>query len=321
MYSTAEYIPLYKRKSITKLFEEIDELSLLKHIFGDIRLGKLMKSPLREDKNPSFVFFYSKEKNRIMYHDFGTGESGNILMLYRKLYGNLDDLYKLYNTENSMDLYINNESITIAPVKQTTHIDIITRAFNGDDKIYWGQFGISLEKLVEYNVEAITHTITNGKIKYMGNELAYSYTIFCNKKIYRPFANKTQKWRSSTNRYDIPGWQQLKYNTDTLVITKSLKDVMALSSLNFDAIAPPSETTSLPSEVLTRISLQYKYIYVLFDNDETGIIKAKQYESKGFKTIFIPIESGCKDFTDYIKKYGIIKAKNMLQDLGLQVKA
>ena len=55
-------------------------------------------------------------------------------------------------------------------------------------------------------------------------------------KIYQPYSNF--KWLSNTSASDLQGLSQLPDRGDTLVITKSLKDVMCLDIWDIPAIAP-----------------------------------------------------------------------------------
>ncbi len=46
-----------------------------------------LSSPLREDKNPSFVVFYGTKRNAWIYYDHGTGWSGTLIDLWQEIYG------------------------------------------------------------------------------------------------------------------------------------------------------------------------------------------------------------------------------------------
>ncbi|MEO1923564.1 MAG: hypothetical protein ABGX25_03475, partial [Nautiliaceae bacterium] len=46
-----------------------------------------LSSPLREDKNSSFVVFYGTKRNAWIYYDYATGWSGTLIDLWQELYG------------------------------------------------------------------------------------------------------------------------------------------------------------------------------------------------------------------------------------------
>ena len=126
------------------------------------------------------------------------------------------------------------------------------------------------------------------------------------------------KWLSNAKMDTVQGFKQLKYEKDTLIITKSLKDVMALWELEYEAIAPQAETTHLDSNVLKDIVNKYKNIYILFDNDSAGIFGAETLQKKipNSRLIFIPTEEfQCKDFTDVIAKHGVNIASELIKKL------
>ena len=65
-----------------------------------------------------------------------------------------------------------------------------------------------------------------------------------------------------------------KQGGDILVITKSLKDVMCLYEYGITAIAPCSENEFLTDNQYERIKKKFKYIFLLWDNDFTGVSNA-----------------------------------------------
>jgi len=62
-----------------------------------------------------------------------------------------------------------------------------------------------------------------------------------------------------------------KQGGDYLVITKSLKDVMALYEFGIPAIAPCSENLFVTEAQYSRLKAKFKRIYLLYDNDLPGV--------------------------------------------------
>jgi DNA primase len=100
---------------------------------------------------------------------------------------------------------------------------------------------------------------------------------------------------------------------DYLVITSSLKDVMAFNKLGFnnvECIAPDSENTIIKETSIEKLKDKYKSICVMFDNDEAGINSMKKYQERyGLSYIVLNME---KDVSDSIKKHGLQKVKEEL---------
>jgi DNA primase len=122
----------------------------------------------------------------------------------------------------------------------------------------------------------------------------------------------TQKKFIKVENY-IQGTDQLQYNCKYLIITSSLKDLMAFNKLgisNIEAIAPDSENTMIGERAIGELKLKYSNIIVLFDNDEPGVKAAERYKEKyGFSYILLPME---KDLSDSVKEHGIDKVREVL---------
>ena len=68
-------------ENILKYTTEFDLYSF--YLSEEVQLGRAISSPFREDKNPSFVFFKGSTDNKLMWHDFATGDSGDIVVFVR----------------------------------------------------------------------------------------------------------------------------------------------------------------------------------------------------------------------------------------------
>ena len=140
-------------------------------------------------------------------------------------------------------------------------------------------------------------------------------------KIYRPYSkNKSAKWRTNTGLHDLQGWAQLPQYNDLLIITKSLKDVMVLYKLGYHAIAPGSESASLPVKIVDQLKERFKKIIILFDYDDGGLNGASKLNNKfGFDKVFIPYEykeiHNAKDVSDFYKEFGKDKTIKMLKQI------
>ena len=145
----------------------------------------------------------------------------------------------------------------------------------------------------------------------------YAYKIFDKFKIYRPYSlYRKDKWRTNCSTIDVQGFEQLPENGDLLIITKSLKDVMVLYKLGYNAVALQSENDKLNYKIYQNLSERFKRIVILFDNDEPGILNAEIFSERyGIPYTFIPISEKIKDISDYIHYHGIDSAKNLMKNL------
>ena len=313
--------------SIEKILTKTNYYSIFKHYLSQpIKINKPISSPFREDKNPSWSIFETR-LGEIMYKDFATGESGGVVKFVQRLFtlNYPQALQKIWE-----DLVAKTNHIkTIIPIisndtKKKVSIAIKRKYFTKTDLEYWFQYGITKETLKKFNVTPIDAFWVNdkkSKLTYTKKQPMYAYKSFDKFKIYRPYSiDKKDKWRNNCGYYDIQGIEQLPAEGDLLIITKSLKDVMTLYELGYNAIAPQSEQSLIPTSIMTYLKYQFLIIVILYDYDEGGIEGAKKLSEKyNLKSLFIPKHYldlfNIKDVSDCIKEMGINKTKELIKIL------
>ena len=306
--------------SLRDLLDKLDDYTIYSYYLGSFKPGKLMNSPLRsDDKMPSFAIFPSKTGG-LLFKDHGTGESGNALKFIK--------LYKGIQTRNELErellriVRLSNPTSNVATVTRTytpkgdVDIGIVRQPFTEVDKKYWKQFHISIDTLKKFNVFSIKYFLCNKVVRgtYKEDSPMYAYKVYDRFKIYRPLASKYTKWRTNlTNRY-VQGLAELpKEGGNLLIITKSLKDVMCLYEMGFNAIAASSETTFIPEDILKSLRSKWKHIVILYDRDKTGMLKSRDY-NKRYKLdcIFVHKKFKAKDVSDAVRDNGFFAVKNWL---------
>lgn len=297
------------RKSIDINPEEVDQYSLLTPYFGVSKLPFLMKSPFREDKHPSFAL-YSKEKNVVLYYDFVTKESGNLLQLLQRLWGcSLRDVLRRISKDPAVQIVIQRGGKRKL-ISKGIQLECKVREWEDYDIEYWKQFGITLPWLKFADVYPISHTIVtkNGyTFAYKADKYAYAYAEFkegkTTLKIYQPFS-KTIKWSSTHDKSVISLWTKVPDNQD-VCICSSLKDALCLwINLGIPSIAIQAEGFPISETALRVLRDHHPHIFICLDNDETGLKDAEALSEKtGFKNVVIPPFEGGKDISDYYKIY------------------
>jgi DNA primase len=140
-------------------------------------------------------------------------------------------------------------------------------------------------------------------------------------KAYLPLETGEKKWVSNASKDILQGYEQLPKEGDHLIITKSLKDVMVLYELGFNAVAVQGETSYPDETVMEELKQRFSKIVVLFDNDGVfnppkGVAGKGKQATKKFCTKFdLPyfFITGAKDVSDFIKEYGFESAKNEIE--------
>lgn len=307
--------------SLRDLLDKLDDYTIYEYYLGAFKPGKLMNSPLRaDDKIPSFAIFPSKTGG-LLFKDHGSGEAGNALKfvrLYRgiKTRDELErELLKIVRRSNP-NLNIRTNTYTKLVGSGVTDIGIVRQPFTDVDKQYWKQFHISIDTLKRFNVFSIKYFLCNRVVRgtYKEDSPMYAYKVYDKFKIYRPLASKYTKWRTNLTNRHVQGLAELpQEGGNLLIITKSLKDVMCLSEMGFNAIAASSETTFIPDDILQSLRSKWKHIVILYDRDKTGMLKARDYSRQyKFDAIFVHKKFKAKDISDAVRDNSFFAVKEWL---------
>lgn len=286
------------------ILTKVTEYDIYARYLGQFKVGHIYNSPFRKDKNPSFGIFQSKKTGKLLFKDHGNGLCGDVIRFVQEITGITNYNQLLQTIVN--DLSITNKTV-LKPNKQKkpneTVIGVVRQAFNDIDKAYWRQFGITLKTLAHFNVFSIKYYLCNGIVKgiYKNENPMYAYKVYDHFKVYRPNGDKYTKWRNNLAEYDIQGYEQLPEKGDLLIITKSLKDVMALYEMGYDAISPSSESTFIPDKALRQLRKRFKTLLVCFDRDAPGIKNMRRISLKtGLNGFLVHKKFKAKDISDAI---------------------
>lgn len=326
-------------------------------------IGRPIISPLREEKNPSFSIFKGDD-GQFYFKDHGANKQGDVFTFIGLLFNEsfqevlgricvdvgLSDHYQhVWNESKAVPtetLYkdrkpkiINlNEIPTVDEMIEKKEISIDERDWEQYDIEYWNQFGIKLSTLRKYNVVPISayyvHRGTD-KRKYIADKLAYAFLenkdLKESYKIYQPHNIDGYKWRTVQDKSVWHGWTQLPKEGEMVILTKSLKDVMAIhDTAGIPAVSLQSESTIPKEHVIDELHRRFVNIYLLYDNDfdktpNPGQVAASKImeeygDELGFCNLIIPIKYASKDFSDLYKNWGKSYAKKTLLELIEQVK-
>ena len=274
------------------------------------------------DKVPSMFIYYDVVSKSYKYKDFSSGNQGDSIELVKALFNMPTRGHATYKILNDYQIYIKNNTVAVVDIfyhDKYKVVDYEMRHWTNFDQTYWMAYKIGSKMLDKYNVIPLSF-FTMSKLGLDGVEISYTfkksyvYGYFRNDgslyKIYMP--KNTDKKFIKVENY-IQGIDQLRYDCKYLLITSSLKDLMAFNKLgisNIEAIAPDSENTMIGEKAIGELKPHYEKIVVLFDNDDPGIKAAQRYKDKyGFNTILLPME---KDLSDSVKVHGIDKVREVL---------
>lgn len=330
-----------------------------------VRIKSIFNS---SDNTPSMFIYVNKTTGKYCFKDFSTGIGGSAFHLVQNIknirgYADTCNLiikeYSQFLTDNINYKPVNPENIRTYRIESFD-----TRLWNTDDVKYWTSYNIGSNLLEKYNVKPLAsitlakHNIETGKLDFIVMNKIYTYGFFGPDgflyKIYNPF-NKEYKFLNIHKEekdgtvfcQGKPYFDFDKINDKNSFIVSSLKDGMALESLNLNSqfLAPSSENNVL--DVLSVFNNDMEMVknwqknalrpvYILFDNDDAGQIGAISLQEK-FK-YYTPLFSNYtpsflegsgkpvilskilnlnleKDIADSIKKHGVKKVREEILKL------
>lgn len=290
--------------------------------------SNLVLSPIREDKHPTCSFFRSK-KGILYLKDFATNDCINCFNLVQKLYNcSFHKALEIIASDLGIKGSIKAErslklsKTSIFKNKSPSTIQIEAQDFTDYDIKWWSQYNISPTLLKKYNVYSCKYVFLNESVFAKSSNKCPIYAYYFGKKdnkeifkIYMP-KRKIGKWISNVSSNIIQGIRQIPHKGELLVITKSLKDCICLRTLGIPAIAPHSECLFLTNEQLDKLKIRFKTIVVLYDRDKTGMKRMADIRKEHPELLYalMPKETESKDFTDYVSKVGIDKAKELVRE-------
>ena len=324
-----EFISL--KPAITKDFilSKVNQESIMQHYTGlDVSSKKLMLSPFRVDNH--FTVSFYKSKSDILYlHDFATNEHINCFQAVMKKFGvnyyeELDIIAKDFNLIDGENNNTEVEIPKIAPLKETKSsvIQVQIKDYSDEELEWWSKFGISKKTLKKFHVYSLEHVFVNGELRFTSSKQCPIYGYYFGKdknsvekwKIYFPLRQE-YRFLNNLSKKILQGYHQLPKTGNLLVITKSMKDLMAMYEFGIPAVSPNSETLFVEDKKLEEFKQRFKHILVIYDQDRPGkhnmwLIRKQHPELNYF---YLPWYLA-KDFTDSIKLVGVENMKEYVKE-------
>lgn len=281
-----------------------------------------------DDDKPSWGVYEAKKRLDLGVHEFvwkdgATGDAGNIFKLVQRLYGyetKLQGARKVCADFGLGGAGINPDkplSLEVVPKKYADPVDIqiSSRAFLTKELAWWKQFNIEQSLLTRYTTTALKcYWIAKEQQvpSYPSGGMGFAYREWDKYQLYFPLAAKEKKFRNNFTEACVHGFKQLQRDTDTLIITKSRKDVMCLRSFGYESISPTAENTPLPEACMKLMREWYPNRLILFDND----MKHGGHKYPEPK-IYVPqtLREDDKDPSDFCKHHGPQQTAEMLKTI------
>jgi len=270
-----------------------------KLINQQVKLGKPIHSPLREERHPSFSIYVHRSRGDIWYKDFpedGDIFHGDCFQFVKSLYRLSDfkdvikaikqEVLNIYDDDQlSLERLERKSSAPVQRVIEKTEFIPVKRDFKSSDLDYFHRFLIpkkGLEKFHLYPVKSFVKTkglITKEYFEEENDPIYFIDFPSGNNKIYRPLTkNKFLKWMSNTSaENDVFGLDLIKEPVRDLFLLAGNKDTMSFNSTTgIPSIALSAEGTNISMQLEYKLSQIAERIHVLYDNDESGFKFAKK---------------------------------------------
>lgn len=320
---------LTKQLILSKITEEQIFAYYLKH---DIRSKKLFCSRLRTDHRPT-CSMYRNKSGTLIYRDFATNDTLDSFGYIQKLFGcSYSEALRIiandFNIVPDSTIPKNRGKVIDKDFKITekefSKIQVEIQDFSELELKWWIKYGITSEILKKFKVFSCKNVFLNENLcassqqhcpiyGYYGGKIKKDHESYELWKIYFP-KRKEYRFMGNYPSNVLQGYKQLPKKGNICVITKSLKDVMALYAYNIPACAPNSETVIPKETIVEELLSRFKHVFALWDTDLTGVTFLNKIKRKYPKLhcLIIPRDLGAKDFSDLRSIYGYQKTKNFI---------
>ena len=285
------------------------------------KLNQATLSPFRKERNPSFLI--SNRKGNLSFIDFADsnirGDCFNFVKMLHNLQ-TLDDVLRLIDRDFGLGISSGTNTGEYKTItagykqpevnKRNSLIQVVTRKFTKSELEYWNQYHQSLDDLRANNVYAVKKVYFNKSLITMAEtEMVFGYLYDSHWKIYRPFADRRNKWvpnnvpiTAMDGKEDIQ-WCKIAF------INKSKKDYMVMKKVFPCCCAVQNEGVACFSdENVEYLKANSDRQILSFDADEVGV-KNSQMITKlfDFEYANVPrkyLTEGIKDWADLAKEHG-----------------
>lgn len=281
-----------------------NQLSIMSEALGyDVDINIKHRNPLREDKNPGCTIKWHNGK--LWFIDFGYNP--NVISAIDMLKLTKGITRRVWYSEGSDAV---NHSLKR---KRDTKIDLVTRDFSYDDKVYWKSYGVDVEVLNDFSCYGVSRLWVNSK-ELLVDRLCYAIFVEGRVKVYSP-ESVVRKWVSNVLKDCIGMFRRLSLSGDNVVVTKSFKDAMVLRGFGFEDVCwLQSEGLDMDRRAIFSLTKRFKKVTILFDNDVVGRDNGIRLENRirevdgdaNVRAVWLNEE---KDISDYVKRYGIVAGK------------
>jgi hypothetical protein len=324
-----------KRVNLTtdSILDKISEYDIYKFYMPhqNWKINDVTYSPFRNEKNPSFIIGY--RGGALRFVDFGDSSRKGGCFDFVMMLFNIPLREALMMIDRDFDLGIISGSSTkqyerivsdyaqpTATSKREYFIQVKTRKFTHEELAYWNAYYQDIDDLRANNVYSIdTVYLNKQKFPIKDSELRFGYLYEGHWKIYRPFADKKNKWMPNNVPITMMDGLDDIRDCDVAFINKSKKDYMVMKKVFPCCCAVQNEGMGCFSEENVDYIKENSERQILsFDSDETGVKNSQLITDKfGFEYCNVPriyLDEGIKDWALLAKEKGLKTVERILKE-------
>ena len=306
------------------VLDQVDEVLIYRHYVGAFTLGKKIKHPFRKDLNPSFAIFFGTRALKLLWKDFGTGESGDCFAMVSKMckcpYKDaIEKVAEDFGLIEGVPTITKKQILEAQAFKEELQnreylIQIERRPMNKEELDYWSEYSISREELKANSIFAINKLWINKKAMRLDVSklhFAYYFPEVDKWKIYSPDSTDF-KWFGNVSTHQMEGVTDLSVydSSKPIIITKSRKDRIVLKKIYPNVVSCQNESEgAIPRGMDVLFDQHFPAKYCWFDSDEPGKNANRKLNHRGYKWVNVSNELyqtlGLKDPSDVIKRLGL----------------
>lgn len=311
--------------TIDAVLDRVSEYDIFRWYMSDKswKINQVTYSPFRQEQNPSFLI--GNKHGRLSFIDFAdTSRRGDCFTFVKLLYNlySIDDVLKMIDRDFNMGIANGAPTQEYKKIvseykqpedlgKRYSMIQVKTRKFTIEELDYWNLYHQDVQDLRDNNIYSIDKVFLNkSRFSIKDNELRFGYFYDGHWKIYRPFADKKNKWMP--NNVPITMMDSMKdvECCSLAFINKSKKDYMVMKKLYPHCCAVQNEGMGCFSPENVQYLKDNSDIQILsFDADVTGVQNSQQVTKLfDFGYCNVPrkfLVEGIKDWADLSREYGL----------------
>ena len=311
--------------TIDAVLDRVSEYDIFRWYMPDKswKINQVTYSPFRQEQNPSFLI--GNKHGRLSFIDFAdTSRRGDCFTFVKLLYNlySIDDVLKVIDRDFNMGIANGAPTQEYKKIvseykqpedlgKRYSMIQVKTRKFTIEELDYWNLYHQDIQDLRDNNIYSIDKVFLNkSRFPIKDNELRFGYFYDGHWKIYRPFADKKNKWMPNNVPITVMDGMKDVECCSIAFINKSKKDYMVMKKLYPHCCAVQNEGMGCFSPENVQYLKDNSDIQILsFDADVTGVQNSQQITKLfDFGYCNVPrkfLVEGIKDWADLAKAYGM----------------